>query len=140
MSHQSRLPTRQLNGLNEIRTEPALRMKEGKNLRHGGVFLLTGISLIGFAFCGPDAAGRRLGAFFQMAASAPWNQWFNWPAAWCSCTIILLSLGLFLVIEWLGTWLVVTGRRRLAWTAYALHLLPALGFLTGGYCLIKALL
>jgi len=115
-------------------------MHRKKTFRHGGGFLLMGISLMGLAFFGPDAAGQRGGDFFQMAAAAAWGDWFNLAAAWCSCKIILLSLGLFLVLECLGTLLAVAGRRRLAWAVYALHLLPALGFLTGGYCLLKALL
>ena len=63
----------------------------------------------------------------------------NLTAAWCSCKIILLSLGLFLVIECLGTFLAISNRRPAAWTIYSLQILPCLGFLLGGYCLIKAL-
>ena len=115
-------------------------MKNDKVFGLSSTLFLIGISLVSLAFFGPDAAGPRIGSFFPMAASSAWGSWFNLAAAWCSCKIILLSLGLFLVIECLGTFLAVAGRRRLAWVIYALHLLPGLGFLTGGYYLIKALL
>ncbi len=115
-------------------------MKDDKVFGLSSTLFLIGISLVSLAFFGPDAAGPRVGSFFQLATSSTWGNWFNLAAAWCSLKINLLSLGLFLIIECLGTFLAVTGRRRLAWAVYTLHLLPGLGFLTGGYYLIKALL
>lgn len=115
-------------------------MKDDKVFGLSGTLVLIGISLVSIAFFGPDAAGPRVGSFFQLATSSTWGNWFNLAAAWCSFKIILLSLGLFLVIECLGTFLAVAGRRHLAWAVYVLHLLPGLGFLMGGYYLIKALI
>ncbi|MEI8289461.1 MAG: hypothetical protein WCH99_08295 [Verrucomicrobiota bacterium] len=115
-------------------------MKKYRGFGLSSTLFLIGVSLISLAFFGPDTAGPQVGSFFRMAAAATWGNWLNLAAAWCSCKIILLSLGLFLVIECLGTFLAVSGRRHLAWAVYALHLLPGLGFLTGSYYLIKALL
>ncbi len=103
-------------------------------------FLLAGIALINLAYLALDASGRQSGNFFKIAMLASWGKPLDLVAAWCSCKIILLSLGLFLVIECLGTLLVLSNRNYLAWIVYALHVLPSLGFLMGGYYLIKALL
>ena len=103
-------------------------------------FLLAGISLINIALFAPDADGQQTGDFFRLAARSPWGKPLDLVAAWCSCKIILLSLGLFLIIECLGTFLAVSNRKPLAWGIYALHVLPCLGFLLGGYYLLKALL
>jgi len=45
---------------------------------------------------------------------------------------------LFLVVEVLGTALLVLKHKKLAWLVYALHLAHGSGVMTGGYCLIKA--
>ena len=103
-------------------------------------FLLAGISLINIAFFAPDGGSHQAGDFFKIATLSAWDKPFDLTAAWCSGKIILLSLGLFLIIECLGTFLAVANRQRLAWTIYSLHFLPCLGFLLGGYYLLKALL
>ena len=102
--------------------------------------LLAGFFLIGMVFFTPDVSRGMRGGFFRLATQSTWNKFLELPAAWCSCKIILLSLGLFLVIECLGTILAVFGLRRLAWVAYLLHVLPSVLFLMGSYYVIKALL
>jgi hypothetical protein len=104
-----------------------------------GYFLLVGISLINLAFFAPPAAGESAAGLFKAATLSTWEKPLDLPAAWCSFKIILLSLGLFLVIECLGTYLALANRRWLARIIYSLHLLPSLGFLAGGYYFIKAL-
>lgn len=103
-------------------------------------FFLTGISLVCIAFFAPDAAENPAGGFFQYALKSSWGHLLNLPAAWCSFKIVILSLGLFLIVECLGTILAVAGQRRLAWTVYSLHLVSGAGFLVGSYYFIKALL
>jgi len=102
--------------------------------------LLAGLFLINLALFAPEAGGYQAGDFFKQATRCTWGKPLQLPAAWCSCKIILFSLGLFLVIECLGTWLVVIQRQRLAWAVYALHCLPSLFFLMGSYYLVKACL
>jgi hypothetical protein len=115
-------------------------MRDEKIFRLGSIFLLAGISLISLVFFTPNAAGHPVaGSFFKIATSSAWGKLFNLTAMWCSFKIILLSLGLFLIIECLGTFLAVSSRKQVAWTIYILHILPCLGFLMGGYCLLKAL-
>lgn len=110
-------------------------------LRHGGSLLLAGISLVAFTFFVPDADGHQeTGAFFKMATDASWGKLLDLPAAWCSFKIILLSLGLFLTIESLGTILSLINLKPFARLVGCLHLAPGLGVLVGGYYLIKALL
>ena len=97
--------------------------------------------MINLALFAPDATGHpATGAFFKIAISSSWGKLLDLTAAWCSFKIILLSLGLFLVIESLGTILSVLKRKPLAWIVYSLHVVPGFGLLLGGYCLLKALL
>lgn len=115
-------------------------MRDEKTFRLSSIFLLSGISLISFVFFTPDAAGHpAAGSFFKIATSSAWGKLFDLTAAWCSFKIILLSVGLFLVIDFLGTILLVLKHKKLAWLVYSLHLAPCLGVLLGGYCLIRAL-
>lgn len=116
-------------------------MRAAQIYKQSSVLLLAGISLINLAIFAPDGAGCQVaGSFFKMAASSTWGKLFDLTAAWCSFKIILLSLGLFLVIDSLGTILSVSKRKPLAWIVYSLHLVPCLGMLLGGYYLIRALL
>ena len=116
-------------------------MRGEKIFRLSSILLLAGISLISLAWFTPDDAGHQAtGSFFKIATSSTWGKLFDRTAAWCSFKIILFSLGLFLVIDVLGTILLVSKHKNLAWMAYALHLAPCLGVLLGGYYLIKALL
>jgi hypothetical protein len=104
-----------------------------------GFFLLVGITLISIAFFAPVAGGASAAGFIKAATLSTWGKPLNLAAAWCSFKIILLSFGLFLVIECLGTYLALAKWRWLARTIYSLHLLPSLGFLAGCYYFIKAL-
>ena len=115
-------------------------MIEEKIFKPGSTLFLTGISLVSLVFFGPDAARHRAGSFFEVAASSSWGKWLQFAAAWCSFKIILLSLGLFLVIESLVVILAAAKGHQLARVVYFLHLMPCFGFLIGGYYLIKALL
>ncbi len=105
-----------------------------------GVLLLAGVGLFGFAIFAPDAAHRHNGAFFKLAMSSPWRHPFDFPAAWCSLKVILLSIGLFLVIESLGTVLVQRKLKDLALAVFSLQIISLLLFLMGDFCLFKSLL
>ena len=61
-------------------------------------FLLAGISLINIAYFAPDASGHQTGDFLKLVTLSSWGKPLDLAAAWCSCKIILFSLGLFLVI------------------------------------------
>ena len=115
-------------------------MEKERTINRCRKFLLMGVCFISMAFFTPDASGRMCVSFFNLATRSTWNTFLELSAAWCSCKIILLSLGLFLVIECLGTILIVMGYRRIAWVVYLLHLLSSLLFLMGTYYFIKALL
>ena len=114
-------------------------MIENKILSHSSTLFLTGISLVCLVFFGPDAAGSRAGSFFEVAALSAWRKWLEFVAAW-SFKIMLLSLGLFLVIESLVAILASSKSNLLARVVYSLHIMPCFGFLMGSYYLIKALL
>ena len=69
-----------------------------------------------------------------------WRQLYDWPAAWCSVKIILLSLGLLLVIDATESFLALVRFKSVALFVLYLQVIPALGILAGSYYLIKALL
>ena len=110
-------------------------------LRQSAILLLLGIALIILVAIVPNFDGHLAGnSFYKIAVSSSWRKPLNLPAAWCSFKLMLLCLGLFLVIESVGTALAVWKRKTAALLVYWLHLVPSLGLLIGGYFLMKALL
>jgi hypothetical protein len=107
--------------------------------RQAGLLTLIGVGLLSFAIYAPDA-GRHPGAFFSVAMQTTWQHLLDWPAVWCSVKIILLSLGLFLLIESTGTFLAVKKYKSLAVSVFFLQVLPCAGLLLGGFYLVKSLL
>ncbi len=107
--------------------------------RQVGVLSLMGLGLLGFAFLAPDA-GEHPGSFFRVAMQTTWQNLLDWPAVWCSLKIILLSTGLFLLIESTGTVLAVKKFKSFVLPVFLMQAVPCLGLLFGGYCLVKSLL
>lgn len=100
---------------------------------------LLGIGLFGIVFFAPDANPYQ-GAFFQPALETTWSKLLDFPAVWASIKIILFSIGLFLVIESVGTVLAVLKFKSIAVPVFFLQVAPCLGLLCGGYYLVKSLL
>jgi len=96
--------------------------------------------LLAIVFFVPNGSGEPASAFFETASRTTWKHLLDWPAVWCSAKVILLSASLFLLIDSFGTLLLVLNRRRLAEKVFFLIGLPFMGFLVGGYYLVKALL
>jgi hypothetical protein len=105
-----------------------------------GLVSLAGLILLGIVFFAPNGNGEPATAFYQAAFNTTWRDLWEWPAAWCSVKIILLSVSLFLLIDSFGTLLLVMNRRRLAGKVFFFILLPLAGFCVGGYYLIKSVL
>lgn len=108
--------------------------------RKAVLFCLAGVCLLGFAWFAPDFGGHQGLSFIQVARHSSWHHVLDWEAAWCSLKIILLSLGVCLVIESLGTWLMKIGHVLMGVSTYLLHIVPVMGLLAGSYYLIKSLL
>jgi hypothetical protein len=104
------------------------------------VLYFTGLYLLAVVFLSPHAGYREGRSFFIVAQSSPWNQWWDWPAAWCSVKIILLSTGAFSVLAALWMLLKILNRQSLARMIRFLSAAPGLGVLIGIYYLVKALL
>ena len=109
-------------------------------LRQVRFLCLLGMALLVVVFGLPDNGSERNVSFFQVARESHWRQFLNLPAAWGSLKIILWSVGLSLFIESLGTLLAVRKRKNLALAVFLLQFLPLLGFLTGAYYFVKAML
>ena len=100
---------------------------------------LAGLGLLGLALMAPNIGGHQ-GSFFSVAMQCTWRDLIELPAAWCSVKIILLSAGLFLLIESTGTFLAAKKIKSLVLPVFLMQAVPCLGFLLGGYYLIKSLL
>jgi len=107
--------------------------------RQVGLLSLSGLSLLGLVIFTPDAS-EHSGSFFSVAMQTTWQNLLDWPAVWCSLKIILVSAGLFLIIESTGTVLAVKKFKKLALPVFLMQAVPCLGLLVGGYLLIKSLL
>jgi len=111
--------------------------REQEIKRKAALFCAAGICLLGFALFAPDAGKHPGLSFIQVARHTSWHHPLDWEAAWCSLKIILLSLGVSLVIESLGTWLMKIGHVLMGVCTYLLHIVPVIGLLAGSYYLIK---
>jgi len=110
-----------------------------KIYRQTSLLSVVGLGLLGFAFFSPDPGGHS-GSFFSVAMQCTWQDLLELPAAWSSLKIILLSVGLFLIIESTGTVLAVRKFKSLVLPVFLMQAVPCLGLLFGGYYLIKSLL
>ena len=121
----------------EIRSE---RLSRQHNILRQVSFLsLIGAGLLGIVFFAPNADPYQ-GTFFQAALESKWSKLWEFAATWSSIKIILFSIGLFLVIESVGTVLAVLKLRSLAVPVFFLQIAPCLILLCGSYYLVKSLL
>ena len=114
--------------------------RERHIFRQVGLLCLIGFCLLAVVLFSPDAGQYQHRSFIKVASASHWREPGDFAAAWCSIKIILLSAGLFLFIESAGTLLAVMRRKYLALTVFFLQVVPILGFLSGSYCFVKALL
>ncbi|HEV2695242.1 MAG TPA: hypothetical protein VG347_20280 [Verrucomicrobiae bacterium] len=114
--------------------------KARETLTEVAVVSFAGFILLGIVFLAPNGSGDPASAFFRTASGTEWRHWLDWPAAWCSVKLILLSASLFLLIDSFRTLLLVLNRRRLAGKVFVFIALPFMGFFVGGYYLVKSLL
>jgi len=114
--------------------------QEQKELKQIRFFCVAGLLLLAVVFFAPDSTNQPGLGFFHTAKMSTWRALYDWPAAWCSLKIILLSVGLFFVIDALGSLLALVRFKSLALSVFLLHIVPATGIMLGSYYLIKALL
>lgn len=101
---------------------------------------LAGFILLGIVFLTPNGSGDSARPYFQILLGTTWGHLLDWPAAWCSFKLLLFSASLFLLIDSLGTLLLVLNRRHLAGKVFILIVLPFVGLIAGAYYLVKSLL
>jgi hypothetical protein len=99
---------------------------------------VAGFYLVAIAFLLPHPGRVEGRSFFEIARSSPWDRWGDWPAAWCSVKIILLSLGVFLLLHACGTLLTAVTRKTFGNLAMFLSAASTLGIWAGLYYLVKA--
>ena len=108
--------------------------------RRGLLLYAIGLWLLVIVFLSPHAGSGEGRLFFKVAEASPWDEWWDWAAAWCSVKIILLSLGVWSLIAAFETLLKVSNRESLAKAILYLSALPSIGLGLGIYYLVKALL
>jgi hypothetical protein len=106
----------------------------------GYIALLYGLGLLLLAvvFLSPDAGRADGQSFFAIAKASPWEKWGDWPAAWCSVKICLLSLGVFLILAAIAVFVSSLERRALAKVILCSGSVASLGFWLGLFYLVKA--
>ena len=108
--------------------------------RRAALLCWVGLLLLAVVFLTPHGGQFESRSFYQVARDSTWQNWGEWPAAWCSVKIILLCLGLALLLLWIALLLMNFGRTALSWLILCCAVAPGLGILLGLYFLVKALL
>ena len=107
--------------------------------RRAVLLYAAGVYLLAIVFLAPHPGYAEGRSFFSIALESPWDRLWDWPAAWCSIKIMLLSLGVAALMAALGNVLNLTRRGTLGHAALLLSVGTAMGFCWGAYCLVKAL-
>ena len=120
---------------------PYLMTREQKELMTGAWPLcLIGVVLLAFTYITPDAGHQNGMSFIEVARNTAWHQPCDWPAAWCSVKVILLSLGAFFLTLWLTAMFGLSLPKTLERLMVLLMTIPCFGVLAGMYFLVKAVL
>jgi len=101
---------------------------------------LIGVVLLAFTYLTPHAGHSDGISFLAVARATAWQNWYDWPAAWCSVKIILLSLGVFFLIFWVTAMFGLSLPKMMERLLVLLMTVPCLGVLAGMYLLVKAVL
>src|SRR5438105_2890626 len=66
--------------------------KQVRDLWESVRLVAIGVSLLVVIFAVPDVGYAEHKSIFAVAMQSAWNNFFDWPSAWCSAKIILLGL------------------------------------------------
>lgn len=102
--------------------------------------LLMGLLLLCIVFFAPHARYHGLKTMFTIASSSRWLILGEFPSAFSSIRIMLLSLGAFLIWASIEEYLITLKREKLAIGFTILVSVPVMVFIVGLYFLFKALL
>jgi hypothetical protein len=112
------------------------KKQPGRNI---SAYLFAGLFFSTVALLSPDAGTMHGTSFFSVAQASPWERWWDWPAAWCSLKIILLSVGVFLSLFALMEFLRLSAKNIPSKIVMTLTTAPVAGFWLGVYYFVKAL-
>jgi hypothetical protein len=114
----------------------------GKYLISQGLRLcLIGLILVAVACLAPNAGGQPDKPLFEVARQSAWSVLGDWPAAWCSVRIVLLSTGALLAA--ISLWMLLAAgikHRLLDYVFLPVVAAPLLGCSLGLYYFVKAIL
>lgn len=114
--------------------------RQDRQLADAAKFFWIGTFLLLVVFLTPDAGRMEHRSFFAVARSSPWSQLFDWPAAWCSVKIILLSLSVFFVLDAFLSLMIRTEHQIACGLLFIMAIVPVLLGVFGFYELAKAVL
>ena len=104
-----------------------------------GFMFIIGIVLMGVILFVPDASQLEHQSFFGFAHRGIWGLYFEWPRAWCSVKIILLSLAILLIVDATANLLIRFHYDLLGLVLLTSTIFPGLLALLGLYELAKAI-
>ncbi|MGA2749677.1 MAG: hypothetical protein ABSG59_12955 [Verrucomicrobiota bacterium] len=115
-------------------------MNREEELMLRGTARLMWIGLCGIALVLllPNPGHLEGQTFYQIARNSAWDNWFDWPAVWCSIKVTLLCVSLLLSMASLGLHLMQLGRTTVAWVVMVLSVAATVGVWLGLYFLVKA--
>lgn len=116
-----------------------MRREKEIHKRVGGYFF-AGLFFIGLAFLTTDLERAGGWDFLRIAASGTWDRLLDWPVVWCSLKMMFCSVGLFLCLDALATWSQMLQKKEAALMFLLMLVVPAVGFIYGGYCFLRGLL
>jgi hypothetical protein len=109
-------------------------------LRNAIRLCLIGGCVLAFVFLTPDAGRQIHQSFFAVARQSLWSHIADWSAAWCSVKIILLGIGVFLMVDALGSLMIRMKNDVFGVGLLCLGVFPVLLTMFGCFELVKALL
>jgi hypothetical protein len=122
----------------EIQAPDGSARAQPKNFKGAAKLLVVGVILLGAVFLIPDAGRVEHRSFFAVAQDSFWGHLFEWPAAWCSAKIIVLSVSALLILEALLTLAMRTQHQIACMALLVLAVFPVLLGFFGFYQFVKA--
>jgi hypothetical protein len=106
--------------------------------RRSGWLCLTGLAAIVLALAMPGCSSCRVFGFLATFHAGNWGSYFEWTPMRGNLRFMVVCLGLCLVIDGAGLWLLRTRHTLLGNLVFVLYAVPLAGLAVGAYYFLKA--